>query len=407
MQPYDYTIQSPGLVGGVAQGLQFGAGIKQMQDEQAAAEQQKLAQQQMNADLSAASQDISKIPGLMVRYPQLAEKLKVGWETKSAEQQRSDVEHGAQVLTALHSGRPDLAAEILKSRAAAQRNSGDEQGAKLTEAMAQSAIDSPEVLKQATALTLAARPGGDKLIESITKAQTMPSDVAKAQAEATTAGVKAKYAESDAMLDLQKKGWDIQAVQNDIEYKKQANRIAAMNASVARESNDLKRQELALKVKDAQMALDEKIRGRAAEYESTVSGLQDAKTLISELKNMPVSLWLSTGSTAASGYIPGTGARTAAGKLEQLTNMLAAANLDKLKGPTSDKDISFVKNLSANLDRWQSTGNVVGEMEKVDAALSRLINQASKKYGAPPPSSAPGAIPPSGKTSGGATVSGW
>lgn len=416
MQPYDYTIQSPGLVGGVAQGLQFGAGIKQMQDEQAAAEQQKLAQQQMNADLSAASQDISKIPGLMVRYPQLAEKLKIGWETKTAEQQRAEVDHGAQVLTALQSNRPDLAASILRDRATALRNSGDEQAAKLHEAMAESAQSSPDILKSATAMALAARPGGDKLIESITKAQMMPSDVAKSQAEAATAGVKAKYAESDAMLDLQKKGWDIQAVQNDIEYKKQANRIAAMNASVARESNDLKRQELALKVKDAQMALDEKIRDKVASAESGAASIDNMLNTIERIKKNPA-LNSVVGPIEGSDYYPqtlmGTGVTPALGlsasaedrndAMELIKTLGSQAFLSQIpamkgQGALSNAEGEKLQSALTNLSRKQSEPQFRANLDEAARLLKKGRETLSKRTGvplqAPDTPAAPGARPP-------------
>ena len=106
-------------------------------------------------------------------------------------------------------------------------------------------------------------------------------------------------------------------------------------------------------------------------------------------------------------------ARAQHGKTEQLKNILALEYLDKLKGPTSDKDIAFLKNIGANLDSLQGDAAWAGELDKVDAALARVDEATRKKYGAPP---APSLSNPKPKSDGaakpaaaanGVTVSGW
>jgi hypothetical protein len=79
-------------------------------------------------------------------------------------------------------------------------------------------------------------------------------------------------------------------------------------------------------------------------------------------------------------------------------------NLDKLKGPTSDRDIAFLKNLGANLDRWQKTGKVLDELQKVEAATQRLSEVARLKYGVPGEQASPAGAGPAPADTGPARV---
>lgn len=389
MQPMNYKIDTSGLQNGFGQGLQGGFALRQAVDAREQAEIQRQQQAQMNADLMAASRDISLLPQIMVRYPQLADKLKHGMEAMSAEQQRTSLDHGGQVLAALQTGRGDIAANILRDRATALRNSGDERGAQLHEAMAQSASESPDMLRQATALRIAAMPGGDKVIESIAKlggeqraADLHGPAVAKAEADASTAQTTAKFAERKALTDLEEKGWNIKKVQADIISDRERNRIAAMSAALAREGNSLKKQELQIKVDEARMALDDKVRGKVSDYESGQATLQDALSLLTEIRSNPDALASATGASAWTSYVPGSPERTVSGKVEQLQNTLAATNLDKLKGAMSDKDLLFLKNIATNLDRYQNQDQFLKELDKVEQVLIRNDKLLRNKYGA-------------------------
>lgn len=424
MTPINYTLDVQQPFQAAMQGYQAGAAIRNDQQQQQAMleqqrQQQLAAQQQaaMNADLSAASRDPRLLPQVMVKYPQLAKDLKHGWDAMTAEQQNSQLSHAGQVLAAIESGRPDIAINTLRERATALRNGGDEQGAKAAEDMARLAEMDPAHLSNATLYRIAPIPGGDKIIKAIgdmreqrQKAELHGPAVRKATADATaaeaaapfagqkaegeartatatatTAETTAKFSERKALLDLEEKGWNIKALQNDIEYKKQANRIAAMNAASNREGNTLKRQELQLKIDEARAKLDGTAREKVAEFDQKISGVTDARTLISEIKDLRKTAWVNpTGVTAMAAYMPASNARSQSGKIEQLKNTLTLDYLDKLKGPTSDNDIKFLKNIAANLDTLQSDPRFATELEKVDAALQRVDAATRKKYGAPP-----------------------
>jgi hypothetical protein len=301
-----------------------------------------------------------------------------------------------QVYAAAQNGRPDVAATLLKDRAAAMRNSGNEKDAKAAETMAEWATSHPESFKTTAGLMLSSAMGPDKFATTFATlgdqgraAEKAPSelkkseaDAAKAGSEAKTAAVTAKYADSAAVAELEKKGWDVKALQAEIEYKKQSSRIAAMNAAISREGNDLKRQELKLKIDEAITARDTKVREKVSDYESQRAQLEDGFNLVNEIRNHP-GLGGAIGKSAFMSAIPGTDARTAAGKIEQLSNTLAATNLDKLKGAMSDKDIMFLKNIGSNLDRYQGEEAFKKELAKIEDVFVRNEKMLRKKFGAP------------------------
>jgi len=379
--PYDYTLNvgaSP--VQSLAQGAQIGFGLRQMQDAQAQAEAQRAAQAQMKADLYEASQDISKMPGVMARYPQLADKLKHGWDAMNTAQQQANLAHGGEVLSALQIGRPDVAADVLRNQAAALRNSGDEQGAKLHEAMAQAAETAPDQLKAATALRIAAVPGGDKVIQGIATMgaekraeDKAPAELTEAQAKAQSAAVAAKFAESNAVIDLQRKGWDIKKIQEDIDIAKQNSRIAAMNAQTARINSDTQRQELQLKIDEAKQKRDELIRTKTGEAEQGAASIDNALNTIERLKKSPA-LNDVVGSIEGASYYP-TQAAAAANAL----NPFSSSGDDRADAIALIETLSS-QNFLSQVPMMKGTGNLSdAEGKKLEKALQSLSRQQSEK----------------------------
>jgi hypothetical protein len=400
MQPINYSVDVQSPFQAAAQGYQFGAAIRadqmQAQQQQAAlAQQQALQAAREQAYRSPTADNFAK---LMAMDPKSSEAYQRAWTTKNTEQQQSLASDLLQWGAAIKSGKPEIAAQALTQRADMLEQQNGGQPTRDSQAMrvqAQLAKDHPEfALGQIQAL-LAANPNGKDAAETLGKfgteqraQQMQPSALRKAEADAdkagsdaTTAAVDAKFAEQKAVLDLQKKG--IKAIQEDIGFKREANRIAAMNAAAAREGNALRREELGLKVQEARSALDEKIRTKAADYEAGQATLQDALNLLTEIRSDPDTLEAATGTMAFRGAIPGTKARTVAGKIEQLQNTLAASNLDKLKGAMSDKDLLFLKNIASNLDRYQSESGFSRELQKVEEALIRTDKQLRNKFGNP------------------------
>jgi len=177
---------------------------------------------------------------------------------------QSAVTHGMQVVAALRSPSPDVGVQMLEDRATALENSGRPQDAARFRDIAAQAKKNPAAAANMVGIGLAGLPGARDAFESLGKlgAETraeeqapgalrkINADAAAAESEAQTKAITAKYGEQSALLDLQKKGWDIKAVIGNLEFQRESNRIAAMNAAANQAGNGLKQQELELKFKN-------------------------------------------------------------------------------------------------------------------------------------------------------------
>lgn len=413
-QPIDYSLDVQTPFQSALQGYQGGAAIRNDMQQQ---EQQRLtaqSQQQMQADLTAASQDHRLLPGVMVKYPQLADKLKHGWDVLSGEQQRNTLGQATEVYAALKSGRPDVAINLLKEQAQAMRNGGDEQGAKRLGDMALWAETDPQSMMDSTALRIAALPGGDKVIEGVGKlgaegraAAKAPAELRKAEAEATgaeaeaaTKGVTAKYAERGALVDLQKKGWDIEAIKGDIAYKKESSRIAAMNAAISREGSDLKRQELSLKVQEAQQKLDDKVREKVATAEA---GANSIDNMLNTVERIKTNKSLNDVLGSVEGRLPALvsdEANDAIALIDTLGSQAFLAQIPNIKGmgALSNAEGEKLQAALTNLSRKQSEKQFRANLDEASRLLKKgresLARSTGVPLGKPDTPAAPGSRPP-------------
>ncbi len=407
MDPINYQLDVVNPFESTFKGYQQGFGIR------AANEQRDLAQKQQQAAMAQQKQQRDALQSLMSKrdagaedyanatllIPGMREQLKQAWDTKNTAQQQSHLSDLSQWSAAIQNGKPKIASDAMRQRADAMEATAGAPTRESQALRAQAGVieEHPEFGNYMLKSLLVAHPDGGKVIDSIAKMggerradQLQPAlvnkgvaDASTAQAEAKIKGVDAKYADSKALLDVEKKGWDIKKIKADIDIARESNRIATMNAVANRESNALKRQELQAKIGDAVREREEKIAGKVAQAETEIAGVTDTISLIDEIFADPSSLKAVTGGSAWKGAIPGTENRTMAGKVDQLTNMLAAANLDKLKGPMSDKDIQFVKRISGNIDRYQDEDKFAGELTKVRDIMKRAESKLRAKYGAP------------------------
>lgn len=399
MGPINYLAAMPQVdfAGDLQTGLQLGQQFQQrrldIEKKQAAME----AARQYQLDIEAVSKNPSAkaYADLALKYPQQREAYKQAWEQLDAGQRKAQGEAALQTAFALESGNPNAAKKVIQSRITALENSGEDAS---HEKLILGAIDANPTAVRGELLRWAAyTQDPEKFAENFGKlgqeqrAQEVQPDAVReagakadgAVADATTKSVQAKYADQGALLDLEKKGWDIKALQADIDYKKQSTRIAAMNAAYNRESNDLKRQELQQKINTAKVDLDNKLRDRADEARTQIDGAKAVTTLIDEIFADNDSLEAASGASAWRAKIPGTKARTISGKIEQVSNTLALLNIDKLKGPTSDRDILFLKQIAANLDRYQNEDALKRDLGRVRDITVKREEQLRKKYGVP------------------------
>jgi hypothetical protein len=172
--PIDYRTQVASPFESAVQGLQFGAGIADMQRAAQQRESAAEAQKQQSAAIrelidnpNATAKDYAK---LTLLAPGLESQIKQSWELHSEGEKAKSLPEIASVYSAVQANKPEIAADIFNRRAEALRNTGGPQEQiDAAERMAKLAIEAPEFLRLQTGIQLANIPGGDKIIESVAK----------------------------------------------------------------------------------------------------------------------------------------------------------------------------------------------------------------------------------------------
>ena len=385
-EPYNYAINIPDPTQSVMSGIQGALGVASMQAK--VAEQQRAAEQQaaLQADLGSVARNPtpSALASIMVKYPQLSEQFKRTYDVLNTDQQQSRLGQATQVYSALQAGKPEVAQQLLTDQAAAYRNSGLEKEAKTLEDLGMLIKTSPETAKTSTGLFLASTMGPEKFTETFTKLQTeqraaekAPSELSEQQAKAQKAAVDAKFAESQAVLDLQKKGWDITKIQEDIKIAKENARIAALNAQIAREGNQLKRQEMDLKLEEMKQKRDEAVRAKVADVEAARSNMDNMLNTADRILKTPIGV-VESATGPISSRLPTASQDTAdfESLVETLGSQAFMAQIPNIKGMGALSNAEGEK-LQAALQNFNLKQSPKRLMENVREA-QRLILKARK-----------------------------
>lgn len=323
MDPINYSmdVKSPfeQSMSGFAGGIGMQENIVKMQQMQ----QQQALSKQLQVDLAGLSQKpdakASDFAGMMIKYPQLSEHFKRGWDTLNGEQQQNKLSQATQVYAAVNSGRPDIASDLLTQQAAALRNSGKEDEAKAAETMAQFIQMDPKSAKTTTGLLLSSLMGPEKFADTFTKLEKENRDAAEApadlllkqgkarkeQADADMAEITARYGERSKVAELAKTGWDIKKIEADIGINAQNARINAMNAQSTRMNAITNQGELGIKKADLGLKLDEAKRKREEDISTRIADVTSARGNIDNMLNTVDKLLAHPGLPGATGSIAG------------------------------------------------------------------------------------------------------
>ncbi|WP_198079305.1 hypothetical protein [Acinetobacter calcoaceticus] len=140
VSPIDYSVDVLNPFQQAMQGFNQGTQIAANQQmlaaqrvEEARKQQQFLAQQQQQKEMYEFSQNPNKTTqdfvNFTTRYPQLTEQYKKSWEMMDTSQRQQSLSTAAQVMSAIKSGSPEVAQEILEEQAKAYENSGQKESA--------------------------------------------------------------------------------------------------------------------------------------------------------------------------------------------------------------------------------------------------------------------------------------
>lgn len=408
-QPFDYTSNLPNPTQNLIGAVTAGQGIMQLKAAQQSVKQAEVSlaqQKELQADLAKLSSNPSSaaVASMMVKYPSLSEHFKRTYDTLSSETQKARVSQASEVYAALASGDNDLAHQVIEQQAEAYKNSGLEKEAKTLTDLGQLIKLHPESARTSTALFLASAMGPEKFTETFSKLESErrerdlePSKLTTAQAEARTAAANSKFAESAAALDLQKKGWDIFKIQEDVKIAKENNRISAMRAGIERETNDLKKQELQQKLKDAEMERDQKVRDKAATVESSRGTIDNSLSTIDRVLNNPslndVLGSLEGGWVGAAKNVFSDEAQNVISDIETIKSQTFLTQLQKLKdasstgasglGALSEKEGERLINGIQSLNRKQGEKQFEDNLKEVQRLLLKTRKALVDKYGVP------------------------
>ncbi len=396
VQPIDYygRIAQPDIGQSVLGGLQVGQALRAQEAQQAQA-------QQYSADLQAylANPSAQGAAAMSAKYPDQRKAFAQAWEIQSKDQQDSQFRAGTEVYSAVQSGRPDVAAQILDENIAALENSGQDPSS-LKAIRAQLQRD-PKSTAATIGLTLSALDPEkwSKIATEQRAAQEAPFDLTEKQAKAQKAAVDAKFAEAEAVQDLAKTGWDITKIQNDIGISRQNSQIAAMNAQISRETNDLKRSELQQKIQDAQVKRNDTVRAKTAEVESGRSTIDNFLNTADQALQTPAGVVADAAGTISS-RLP-TIDQDVADFEEVLKTLSSQAFLSQVPamkglGALTEAEGKKLESSLANLSLRQSPEKLMSNVKEAQRLMLKARATLSDKHGIPDitpdtPAVAPGA----------------
>lgn len=404
MQPYDYTSAFAGVgssYDAAMGGLKDGVAIRQMQAEQAQKQAALAQQKQMQAELAALSQNPTTqgIIAATLKYPQLSESFKRSFDMLQPEEQRGRLESATPVFMALHNNKPEIAAKLLREQATAYKNSGKAQEAEAAESKARMIEENPAAAKINLGGMLSAAIGPDKFAtmmgqmgDESRKAELQPSAVIEAgakaqgaQAEATTKGVEAQFAEKNALADLEKKGWDIKKIQADISSQKEQNRIGWYNAKIAGERNGIEKQRLQLELGKVIQERDDKVREKVSKVEGAVTSMDNMLNTVERLLKNPD---LDDVLGSIEGRMPSIlsdGGSDAIALADQLGSQAFLSQVPNIQGMGALSNAEGEKLQAAlqNFSRTQSEEQFRANLREVQRLVTKGRETVSKRYGVP------------------------
>lgn len=294
MQPINYMLDMGDPFASVQRGLQAGISTREKQEQKiAAARANEAMQADMNSILGSPNPRASDYAALITKYPQMSAPLKDAWSLLDEDNQQNQLTQTSEVYNALQSGNTKVAQDLLEEQAQAYENSGDPQEAKAARTISSLIESSPEDGLKMVGIGLASLMGPEKFTETFTglensrrQADLEESGITAAQSKARKAAVEADFAESNAIADLEKKGWEVFKIQEDASIARENQKIAAINAQINRTTNEQKQRELELKKQEMLAEREEKVRGKTAEVESSRIAMDNMLNSLSEVLNV-------------------------------------------------------------------------------------------------------------------------
>jgi hypothetical protein len=154
-------------------GIKSGVGIQDLSNRRDIAIAAQKKQQALNDSIANLNEienptaaDYTKVTSLLPK--EQADSLRANWELRSKEYQANLLQSAGQTLAAF-TAKPEVAMNLLRARAESERNSGNEADADFLDRLVSVAEIDPNLAKQTLGIMISSMPGGDKVIDSISK----------------------------------------------------------------------------------------------------------------------------------------------------------------------------------------------------------------------------------------------
>ncbi|CAB4168977.1 hypothetical protein UFOVP581_28 [uncultured Caudovirales phage] len=401
-QPFNYILNTPDPTEAVRSGINTAVGLQGVIDQRNAAEQQALAAQaerenrmRLQAELATVAKNptTDSIVQLMIKNPSLSKQFDEPLKNISEKEKQAKISQALPIYAASLSGNTEEMQRLLAEQATAYENSGMTQDAKYLTDLAKIAETNPKNAALGIGSFLANAMGSDKFMDTFKglggerrAEELQPANVTEAQAKANKAAVDSKYAESNAVIDLQKKGWDITKIQQDISIAKENNRIAALNAATQREANAIKKQENELKLQEMMQKRDDAIREKVATVETARLDMDNFLNTADRILKTPMNV---VGSAAGpiSSRMPTTTQDTA--DFEELINTLGSqsfmSQISKMKGTgaLSEKEGEKLQASLQSVSLRQSPERLIENIKEAQRLILKARGNLVKRYGVP------------------------
>lgn len=401
VQPANYTLNVPdptqSMATGVQSGLQLVGAVQQYGAQQVALQKAQLAAQRqaaMQAELGRISESPSAaaISKFSVNYPEFSEQIKRTHDMLSADEKNERISQAWKFYAAASSEAPEIAADLALEQATAYRNRGMEREAKELEDLARLTKLDPKTAQISAASYLAAT-DPDKFgeiaskLEADRRARALEgAELTEKQAKAHSAAVAAKFAESEAALELQKKGWDISKIQEDAKIAKENTKIAALNAATAKESNEIKREDLKARLAEATRKRDIELRERTARLESERGSMDNMLNTIEQVLKTPAGV-LDDITGPIDSWLPtlGYAEKAAEKKVELLSAQAFLAQLPNMSGfgSLSDAEKKAIESSLQSFSLEQDTEDLLKNVRETKRLLVKMRSNLATKYGVP------------------------
>jgi hypothetical protein len=369
-------------------GLKVGDNIlaaRQQQATQAAAQQYKadIGTYWKNPTAQGAAE-------LALRYPQQREAIKQAWDGYDEATRNDELKAVSEGYSALVAGRPDLAIESVQRRIEGRRAAGQDTASE--ERILKVLNESPDTARSYLGFTLAhimePKEFADtygKLEQESRAAAQAPAELKKVQSEAQRAEVLAKYADQTARLDLAKGAEDIRA-------SKENTRLRAIEAAHSREGNDLKRQELAMKLEEARKTVETKAAEKLADADAALSSIDNMLNTSQRILNTDDSV-IRNASGPVDSRLPTLRQSTA--DFEELINNLGSqaflAQIPNIKGMGALSNAEGEKLQAAlqNFSLRQSPERLKANVKEAVRLIEKARANVERRYGVQTPVDAP------------------